>query len=59
MSPDNFPLTKRRIDEKSLLVVAVEHTHHNAHIAWSMIRHGTDYDPARQHLAKEPTALVA
>ena len=55
----HFPGTTRRVERKSMKSVGVEMANRNARTAWAMVRHGTDYDPARQHLAKEPTALAA
>ena len=55
----HFPGTTRRVEQKSMKSVAVALANRNARTAWAMIRPGMDYDPAKQHLAKEPTALAA
>lgn len=40
----NFPKTVRFVAEKSLRVAAVAWANRNARSAWSMIRHGTEYE---------------
>ncbi len=52
----NFPGTARRVKEKSLKGVAVELANRNARTAWSMIRHGTRYDPQRQRMREQSMA---
>ena len=40
----DFPITARFVAEKSFPVVAVAWANRNARTAWSMIRHGTEYE---------------